>query len=252
MAQRFYSPLIKYTTDNIKALPGSLLYFYETGTTTPKTVYKDPDLLVPHENPVESDAAGVFEPIFLDGYYRVELQSNDNVTQTGWPIDYVGPDIDLEKPTSNSYLRGNANGTLEYRTIDQVKSDLTIPEYITGEFIPIIVGQSTPGIGTYTLQKGRYSKIGNLVWISVELQWGAHSGTGSFFVSGIPFPSLSTVDSLSVGFFRLNIGSGKQLCAYITNNFIRYDICDQVGGAATALQISPTGSLYTSGIYRVS
>jgi len=90
MTQRFTNPVIKYTTDTLKTLPGALLYFYENGTSTPKVVYQDIALTTPHTSPIVASSAGVFSPIFLDGTYRVELKSSAGVTQTGWPVDDVG------------------------------------------------------------------------------------------------------------------------------------------------------------------
>ena len=90
MTERFYNPVIKYTTDSLKALPGSKLYFYENGTTTLKPIYADPfknDVL---PNPLEADYAGIFVPVFLDGTYRVELKNAAGVTQSGWPVDNYG------------------------------------------------------------------------------------------------------------------------------------------------------------------
>lgn len=90
MPQRFSNPVIKYTTDTLKTLPGALLYFYENGTSTPKVVYQDIALSTPHTNPVVASSAGVFAPIFLAGTYRVELKNSLGVTQAGWPVDNVG------------------------------------------------------------------------------------------------------------------------------------------------------------------
>lgn len=90
MTERFRNPVIKYTTDTLKTLPGALLYFYQNGTSTLKTVYKDKNKVTAHTNPVVADSAGIFEPIFLDGTYRVTLKSSAGVVQTGWPVDNVG------------------------------------------------------------------------------------------------------------------------------------------------------------------
>ena len=90
MTERFKNPVIKYTTDTLKTLPGALLYFYENGTTTPKTIYADPFKISALTNPVVADSAGIFVPIFLDGTYTAELKSAAGVTQTGWPVDNVG------------------------------------------------------------------------------------------------------------------------------------------------------------------
>lgn len=90
MTERFLSPVIKYTTSTLKTLPGALLYFYETGTTTPKTVFKNPQGTIAHAHPVEALADGTFPEIWLNGLYRAELKNAAGVTQPGWPVDYVG------------------------------------------------------------------------------------------------------------------------------------------------------------------
>lgn len=90
MTERFRNPVIKYTTDTLKTLPGSKLYFTQNGTSTPKTVYADKNKVTSLGSVVTADSAGIFVPIFLDGTYRVELKSAAGVTQTGWPVDNVG------------------------------------------------------------------------------------------------------------------------------------------------------------------
>lgn len=90
MTERFRNPVIKYTTDTLKTLPGSKLYFYQNGTSTPKVVYADKNKVTSLGAEVTSDSAGVFVPIFLDGTYRVTLKNAAGTTQTGWPVDNVG------------------------------------------------------------------------------------------------------------------------------------------------------------------
>ncbi len=74
---------------------GAKKFFFKPGTTIPKTVYKDPDFIIPQTNPVLSDSVGRFPDIFLDGVYK-ELQQDNSGTQTGfdgvtlWTKDPVG------------------------------------------------------------------------------------------------------------------------------------------------------------------
>lgn len=66
----------------VVSLPGSKLYFYQTGTTTPQNTYQDAALTTPHANPVVADAAGVFAPIYLDSSlpnYRVRHETSASV-----------------------------------------------------------------------------------------------------------------------------------------------------------------------------
>ena len=69
--------------------PGAKLYFYETGTTTPKDTFSDPDLDPSHlhANPVVADADGQFPPIYLEaGEYKAVLKTSADAT-----LDTVDP-----------------------------------------------------------------------------------------------------------------------------------------------------------------
>lgn len=153
MPQRFTNPVIKYTTDTLKTLPGALLYFYENGTSTPKAVYQDVALTTPHTNPVVASSAGNFAPIFLAGTYRVELKNAAGVTQSGWPVDNVGGEETQGQfddwSSITSYFEGDlvtgSNGLRYQATLLQPnlnRDPLTSPTYwtevrFTSEYNPL-------------------------------------------------------------------------------------------------------------------
>jgi hypothetical protein len=56
----------------------------------------------------------------------------------------------------------------------------------SGTFTPVAVGSSTAGVGTYTIQTGRWRKIGKRVFVDIDLVWKAHTGTGNTIITGIP------------------------------------------------------------------
>jgi len=62
-------------------LSGGFLYFFESGTSTPKTTYSDEDLTTENANPVELDAYGVPGDIFFTGTARIVLTDADDVQQ---------------------------------------------------------------------------------------------------------------------------------------------------------------------------
>ena len=69
-------------------IPGALLNFYASGTSTRLTTYSDALLTVPNANPVAANAAGVFPNIFLNGNYKVILtDSLNNQIWTADPVD---------------------------------------------------------------------------------------------------------------------------------------------------------------------
>lgn len=56
---------------------GAKLQFYVTGTTTPAPTYTTSGLGTPNANPVVSDSAGLFPPIYLDPAVTYRLQLRD-------------------------------------------------------------------------------------------------------------------------------------------------------------------------------
>ena len=64
-----------------------------------------------------------------------------------------------------------------------------LSQYTEGTWTPVIAGSTVAGAGTYTLQDGNYTRIGNLVFISGTVTWTAHTGTGNMLLTGLPFTS---------------------------------------------------------------
>lgn len=63
--------------------------------------------------------------------------------------------------------------------------------YTSGTFTPTIIGSTAAGVGTYTTQEGKYTRIGNRVFFVIRLVWTAHTGTGNMSVAGLPISSLT-------------------------------------------------------------
>ena len=68
-------PVLRAVDANGAPLPGALLQFYVTGSTTPTNVYSSASLATALSNPVAADAGGLFAPIYLDPTvtYRCQL-----------------------------------------------------------------------------------------------------------------------------------------------------------------------------------
>lgn len=111
MADRFVNPQPKYTSAINGTLPGGKLFFFETGTTTLKTIFEDQAETTPAENPAILDATGTVPDIFLDGTYRVKHTDADDVLI--WQRDGIGGDV-----TGAAF--DDWNETLSYRIGDLV------------------------------------------------------------------------------------------------------------------------------------
>jgi hypothetical protein len=67
----------------------------------------------------------------------------------------------------------------------------TLDDYEEGSWTPVAIGGTTTGTGTYGLQVGRYTKIGQVCFFQMTLGWSAHTGTGDLILAGLPFTSLN-------------------------------------------------------------
>lgn len=130
-------------------------------------------------------------------------------------------------------------------------------DYEEGIFTPTVVGTSATGVGTYSIQVGRYTKIGNRVVFNITLGWSAHTGTGDMNVAGLPFASNSTANnshSISPYFFNLALSSGYTLQSFIGPSSTEVGL-RQVptgGGSAIAIPIDTSVNfLIFSGSYEV-
>ena len=64
-------------------------------------------------------------------------------------------------------------------------------DYEEGSFTPTIQGTTTTGTASYTTQTGKYTKIGQLVDIYIQINWSSFTGSGVFEVHGLPFTNKS-------------------------------------------------------------
>ena len=90
MSTIFTPPRFTPVSGNGTTYPAALLYFYTTGTSTPKNTYSNADLLIGNvnANPVVADANGLFGPIYLtSGDYKVILKDAD--ANTIWTVDPI-------------------------------------------------------------------------------------------------------------------------------------------------------------------
>lgn len=86
-------PFIAMNDANGKPYSGALAYFYQTGTTTPATVYQDNALTTPHASPVVANSEGRFPAIFALGAPPLRMKI---ISATG---TLVSPLLDIDPVT---------------------------------------------------------------------------------------------------------------------------------------------------------
>lgn len=122
-------------------------------------------------------------------------------------------------------------------------------DYEEGNFTPTIVGTTTAGVGTYSFQLGKYTKIGREVSFELLLVWTGHTGTGNMYVAGLPFAN--AYYSPPVGIVCYNMVFLGQLAGYVNGTNI--DLLQLFSAApytAVAMDTS-VSELRISGTYSV-
>lgn len=67
-----------------------------------------------------------------------------------------------------------------------------------GTYTPIVSGTAAAGAGTYSVQVGRYTRVGNAVSVSGNMTWSAHTGTGNTRFGNLPFTSGNVANQIAV------------------------------------------------------
>jgi hypothetical protein len=180
MARLFNDPFFQAIDGNGVPYAGALLYFYITGTTTPKNTYSNPDLDISHvnANPVEADANGRFGAIYLatDAEYKTILKTAAGVTvATRDPLSLISPSVIAHE---GALILGNALGADSELVIGAANRRLTSTGTTAEWRAPNFTRQVfTSGSGTYTTPT-------NCTAIRVRIKAGGGGGGGSGGTTG--------------------------------------------------------------------
>jgi len=154
---------------------------------------------------------------------------------------------------SDNILFNTANKGIYLGVTSATASNL-LDDYEEGTFTPTIEGSSTPGTATYSLQLGRYTKVGNKVTIQLQVNWSSGTGSGTaMYVKGLPFTQSSGfIQSLTIGFINnVTLASNTYAHANIANNNNYIRLFDEVvgGGATGDVAYDVAGEIGIGGTY---
>lgn len=188
-----------------------------------------------------------FIPGYLSGTVNRFLSYNRNAS-TYQPLKIDGSEIrfsinasDKVKVTSGGLVLPNASSS----------DATTLDWYEEGTFTPTIIGETTAGVGTYNVQLGKYTRIGNNICISIYLTINAHTGTGNMNITGLPFTN-STVyvfaTSLTISSLTFS-GVPTAVILPSTSNIKLYSQVSNTG--LTGISMDTACTLYVSATYQV-
>ena len=165
--------------------------------------------------------------------------------------------------TGNLVLRGGtagANGVgVTFPAVQVPSSDANcLDDYEEGTFTPTVAGSTAAGTGTYSVQTGFYTKVGNLVTVEVFLTWTNIVGaTGIMILAGLPFQSTSSTNAYSAASIayvnNISLTASNVLTGMINpgSSFVELQQYPVGGGASTPVTIDTAGSIIYTVTYRV-
>lgn len=129
--------------------------------------------------------------------------------------------------------------------------------YEEGTFTPIVQGSTTAGTATYSVQSGKYTRIGRTVNFVIYVSYSGGTGTGNLIVTGLPFTNAAGAESYSaVTIGRIDniaLTANNVMTAYVqaSSNEIRVSQYPVGGGSADQVPYDAAGTLNFSGTYMV-
>lgn len=156
--------------------------------------------------------------------------------------------------TAGNFSFRNRIQNLKFSNV-AVADSTTLDWYEEGSFTPVAQGTGAAGTGTYTLQLGRFTRIGNLVHFEINLGWSAHTGTTNLQITGLPYAGSATVvQPVTIWSDGLAVTAGQILQASIpqSGSLINIQTYADTSGNNAALAIDTVvAGLHLSGTYRV-
>lgn len=162
--------------------------------------------------------------------------------------------IEFEITTTNGAIDGNSSHQISNLTLEAGNGVVNIPYDTTQSpatgFIPYVYGATTGGIGTYTVQQGGYTLIGNLVFINMLVTWTGHTGTGQLKIGNLPY-----LTDFPAGELMTVLPSGITTTGQLVGVMDAYSnslVVDQISatGTLSSLQMATSGTLRVTGTYR--
>ena len=127
--------------------------------------------------------------------------------------------------------------------------------YEEGTWTPTIIGSSTAGTGTYSLQEGTYTRIGRQVTVTAAITWSAHTGSGVLRVSGLPFTikNDNVYAAFALEYADLTVSANAIACIVTRpgQTYLQVDETVAGGTGQSGVTLDTAASLYFSVTYFV-
>jgi hypothetical protein len=174
-------------------------------------------------------------------------------------ISFSTASMERLRITSDGTLRLYNSPGIDFSQIQTSAAGMTsetLDSYEEGTFTPTIIGATTAGVGTYTTQTARYTKIGRMVYIQLRLVWSAHTGVGTMRVTGLPFNVVNSTGMASVSCrnnnFTLPASTTMQMYFLTNSSDIIVESVPVGGGLAAGLTLDTAADIIIGGCYEAA
>lgn len=207
------------------------------------------------QNSINNEASEfTVDNLFLDGNTISSLDTNGDISLSP---DGTGDVIVTASPVVPSTDRADSLGSTSAAWSETFADGISFDDGTNvlstytekASWTPVLVGQTSAGVGTYTTNTGTYSRIGDMVKVSFTITWTAHTGSGTMVIQSLPVAVSTAQLTRSTG--AIVVGNGTTLPANtlwtvaVTANGsanIFLQACLSTGGVSS-LQVSSSGTM---------
>lgn len=121
---------------------------------------------------------------------------------------------------------------------------------------PTVIGSTSAGTASYTVQEGYYTRIGNVVYYTASLNWTGGTGTGNLYIAGLPFTSKNTTayaqGNVQPG-TTLTVSASKVAACQVIPNTANIRVVEQpvATGSVTLVAYQAAANITVTGFYFV-
>lgn len=187
-------------------------------------------------------------------FNNVTIDGTLTVDQIAEKTGAAGITLDGVTLKDGNVVLANGKG-IDFSATSGTGTSELFDDYEEGTFTPTIIGTTDAGSGTYTLNAGHYTKVGNRVMYNIWLQWTAHTGTGNMNIDGLPY-AVNAADAAPANIYvggAVSLTAGNILGGYAAfgTSQIYLRQLPTGGGAGAAVPLDTSAQLFISGQYRV-
>jgi hypothetical protein len=148
--------------------------------------------------------------------------------------------------------------TSEVRELERLKRRVTELERlevgIPDTFTPTYFGQTAAGVTTYAAQVGRVTRVADLVFFTIYLNWTNATGTGNALIGGLPVTSENVTNQFiapGLWYYGITYAAGNGVQVFFRPNTTQIELWNAPASntAAAQLAVEAAGELTISGVY---